>query len=227
MSSGIPSTALPNSTTLRDLLRLDLADAAGTSATWSDADLDRHISHALDEYSLAWPYRRTATLTATNGSRDIGLSTQLTKPIAITAVEWPIDRYPRELVDFSYDNPDGTLRLNVPTAPATGNLSVRVYYDALHIISASQLTARQSHWALILLGAAGYAAQQWASEGTNKVNLDARAVGHYLEQARRNLSHFHAELQVPGKSTGIKRTTLYTPELRSSPSPTQSSDPGP
>lgn len=223
MSSAIPSSAAPNSTTLRDLLRLDLKDPA-SAANWSDAELDRHIAHAIEEYSLAFPYKRTTQLTATAGVRTLSLAT-LTHPISIEAVEWPTGNYPRTMVDFYYDQVNGTLTLLGDSAPASTTLAVNVTYDSLHTVSASQLTVPEYHYALVLQGAAAYAAEEWASYATNRVNLDARAVGHYLEQARRKLSHFHGELQRPRRTGALQQLQTYTPNATSA--NRQNTDPGP
>lgn len=222
MSSAIPSSAAPNVVTLRDLLRLDLKDPSGSSAVWTDAALERHIARAVREYSLAYPYEVVTRLVATAGSRDLSIAT-LTDLVRIDAVEWPVDQYPPSPVDHQVFG--STLSLRVSTAPATGNLNVDVFWGQLHACSSVSLTVPTSHWDLVLTGAGAYAAEEWASYASNRVNLDAKAVTQYLEQARRKLTHFHAELHRPGRSGTVRVRTAYAPWPALPPS--QSTDPGP
>lgn len=224
MSSAIPASAAANITTLRDKLRLDLRDLTAASYVWPDAELDRHITHALAEYSLAHPYSRTARLTAVAASREFTLAGELTDPIRIARVEYPVDQFPAETVDFNYDNLDGTLTLFTTSVPAIGD-DVDVHYDALHVCTTASLTLPSHAYDLVLIGAKGYAGEEWATYATNRVNLDPRAVGHYLEQARRWLSSFRNKLERPAGRGKVQSLTTYTPASRGT--RREDTDPGP
>ena len=63
-----------NLTEMRTIVRRDLHDEV-TPYRWSDAELDRHIAHALKELSEALPYEQTATKATTADSREIDIST--------------------------------------------------------------------------------------------------------------------------------------------------------
>ncbi len=187
MSSAIPG-AEPNLVAMRDRLRLDLHDAAGE--TWDDATIERHILRAVAEYSQAHPDPRTTTLTATAGSRDLSVAT-LTDLVRVEAVEWPAGRYPRAFVPFQHW--DDTLTLLVD-APPTAADDVAVYWGALHTCTTAATTVPAAEIDLVLTGAAGYAAQEWATYATNRVNVDRAAVERYAALAARNLARFEMEL---------------------------------
>ncbi len=53
-------TTLPD---IRDRVRSDLRDLDADAARWSDAELDRHISRALADVSLAAPAEATTIVT--------------------------------------------------------------------------------------------------------------------------------------------------------------------
>ncbi len=116
---------------IRGRVRTDLHDEDSQNYRWTDAELDRHIDHALRELSLAAPLEVKSTLTTTAGSRDISVS-GLTDRVAIEAVEFPVDKYPPVYVRFSIWV--DTLTLLVDQTPGGGE-QVNVYYTKLHTLS--------------------------------------------------------------------------------------------
>ena len=46
---------------MRRLVRRDLHDEEATDYRWTDAELDRHIQHAVRELSLSLPLQSTAS----------------------------------------------------------------------------------------------------------------------------------------------------------------------
>lgn len=82
--------------TLRTRLRTDRHDEDSQNYRWTDGELDRHILHAVREFSLALPLEAEATLTASAGSRDLSIPS-LTDLVAIEAVEYLVGDYPRRL----------------------------------------------------------------------------------------------------------------------------------
>src|SRR5579883_1217366 len=97
--------------------RRDLDDPNPPAAIWSDADLQRHVLHAVSEYQLWKPleYLDTAhNLTA--GSRTIDVS-GIAGLLRIVAVEYPTGQWPPAYVQFQQWAATLTLFLDgVPTA---------------------------------------------------------------------------------------------------------------
>ncbi len=78
-------------TTLADVrarVRQDLHDEDSTAYVWTDAVLDRHITHAVNDYSVDAPLEQKSTVTTTAGIRDISISS-LADLVAVERVEWP------------------------------------------------------------------------------------------------------------------------------------------
>lgn len=147
--------------TFRSWLRLDLNDPAGSDQRFSDADLDRALERAVAEYSRAVPRVQDAILTTTVGSRDVSLAT-LSGLWAALEVEWPVGRYPRQLVPFELSPDRQTLTLRVAAAPAAAE-SVRVRWTSRHVVDGSTSTIPQEHEAVVSLGAYGLAAVAYST----------------------------------------------------------------
>ena len=101
-------TTLPD---IRDRVRSDLRDLDPDAARWSEAELDRHISRALADVSLAAPAEATTVVTTTPGSREVTTAV-LPNFLDLESVELPIDTFPRRLVPFSVWA--GTITLEPP-----------------------------------------------------------------------------------------------------------------
>ena len=87
-------------TTLTDIrarVRTDLHDEDAGEYRWFSAELDRHISHALRELSLAVPVESKATLTVSAGSRDLSLLS-LAGLVLVESVEYPAGLFPPSYV---------------------------------------------------------------------------------------------------------------------------------
>lgn len=195
-------------TTLRGRLRRDLHDEDAANYRWTDAELDRHIQHAVRELSLACPLEAKATLTTTAGSRDLWLLT-LDDLVSIEAVEYPVGCYPPCYVRFAVWQ--DTLTLLVDDAPA-GEESVVLYYTRLHSIDAVSSTVPAPFEDVIVDGAAGYAALEWASFSTNRVNAGGRDVWReYLAWGQERLASFRAALARYGRRNAVRARRLYTP----------------
>src|SRR3970040_798385 len=114
--------------TMRSRLRKDLHDEDSASYRWTDGELDRHIQHAVREFSLALPLEAKTALTTTPGSRDLSISS-LADLVAIDAVEYPAGDYTPEDVRFSVWLT--TLTLLVDSTPVAAE-TVNVYHTKLH-----------------------------------------------------------------------------------------------
>jgi len=203
---------------MRTRLRRDLHDEDATSYRWSDAELDRHIDRALREFSQAVPQKSKATLT-TSASRELSLST-LSGLIVIEAVEYPVDKYPPAYVRFSRWG--DTLTLLVDGVPTAGE-SVYIYYGKLHTLDATTSTIPPHLEDLVATGAAGYAAVEWASYATNRVNVGGPATWqHYLTWGQERLAAFRRGLARERRR--LRRRQLYRP---AEPPASQTTDWGP
>jgi len=195
-------------TSLRAELRADLhdADVAAAARRWTDAALDRHLARAARELSLALPRERRTTLQTSAGSREISIST-LADLVRVEAVEWPVGLYPPAFVRFSVW--ETALTLLVDAAPA-GVEDVTVYWGALHAVDESGSTVPAYAEEALLLGAAGYAAVEWASFATNRANVAGlEAVNDYAAWGRERLRAFRSELR--RLAARVRSGALYVP----------------
>lgn len=206
---------------MRTLVRRDLHDEDAANYRWSNNEIDRHIQRAVTELSLAVPQEIKATLTTTAGSRNISVST-LTNLINIEAVEYPVDKHPPVYVRFSLWAQ--TLALLIEKAPA-GSESVYVYYGKLHTLDATTSTIPSRLEDLIATGAAAYAALEWSSFATNRVNVGGESTWRYYQAwGQERLSAF-----LKGLANNSVRNALHVKELYlpAQPKPSQTTDWGP
>lgn len=197
-----------NLSDMRTRLRKDLHDEDAANYRWTDGELDRHVQRAVRDFSLAAPLEATADLAATPGSRDISVA-GLTDLVAIEAVEYPVGAYPPSYVRYSVWL--GTLTLLVDSAPASA-ADVKVYYTKLHTIDATSSTVPARFEDIIATGAAGYAAVEWASFSTNRVNVGGQDVWRdYLTWGQDRLAAFQRALAKHGRANAVRVRRLYTP----------------
>lgn len=201
-----------NITVIRANVRKDLHDEDSSNYRWADAVLDRHIGRAVAEYSVADPLEQKTALTATPGSRDISIAT-LTDLVDVEHVEWPAGEFPPQLVGFSLWQT--TLTLDVVNAPsAAGN--VNVYWTKLHTLDGTTSTVPARFDELIAEGAAGYAALDWTSFATNRINTGGDDVwGRYKAFADERLRQFRATLARLGRNNTVRQRRLYTTDAPS------------
>ena len=111
--------------TLREDLRLDLKDAS--DVLWADALLERHIKHAVSDFSMALPIETKATKATVSASREVDVSA-LHPRVTIYAVEYPVDQWPQVFAQFGTFGDVLTLLLD--TAPDGSNCYI--YYGTPH-----------------------------------------------------------------------------------------------
>ncbi len=191
---------------LRAMLRVELSDSS--ALRWADADLDRHLLRAARELSLALPMRRRTELPTTSGDRVLALAS-LADLLRVAAVEYPLAAEPPELVRFQ--RRAGELLL-LTDEPPTGDPAA-VYWDALHQLDASGTTLDAAQQEVVLLGAAGYAAQQLALASTDRVNLGGSDTPQrFAAEAERRLAAFRRLVLALGRRrVGVRR--LQRPAL--------------
>jgi len=200
-------------TTIADIrarLRKDLHDEDSANYRWTDGELDRHIQRTAREFSLAVPLEAKTTLTTTAGSRDLSI-TALTDLVAIEAVEYPASEHPPSYVRFSVWL--STLTLLTDRTPAAGE-SMNIFWTKLHTIDGSGSTVPARFEDVIAGGAAAYAALEWASFSTNRVNVGGRDVWReYLVWGQERLAEFQRSLARYGRRNALRARRLYSPAL--------------
>ncbi|MBI2304693.1 MAG: hypothetical protein HYU86_08120 [Chloroflexi bacterium] len=206
---------------MRARLRRDLHDEDAANYRWTDNELDRHIQRAVAEFSLAVPLEATASLTTTAGSRELSLAS-LTDRVVVEAVEYPVGYYPPRYVSFSVWG--DTLSLLVDNAPEAGE-AVKVYYGKLHTLNATTSTIPVPLEEVVATGGAAYAALEWASYATNRINVGGAGVWRdYLIWGQELLAAFARDLAKAAKKNTVRVRQLYRPYQ---PLPSQATDWGP
>ena len=197
-----------NLSEMRTRVRRDLHDEDGANYRWTDSELDRHIDRAVRELSLAAPREAKATLTTTAESRDLSLSS-LTDLVTVEAAEYPVDKYPHSYVPFSLWA--GTLTILVDEVPLSAQ-PVNVYYGRLHTLDLSTSTVPPQLEEVVATGAAAYAALEWASFATNRINAGGDDVWRqYLTWGQERLAVFAGALAKHGRRNAVRARRLYTP----------------
>ncbi|MBI4268052.1 MAG: hypothetical protein HY662_04625, partial [Chloroflexi bacterium] len=155
-----------NLTDMRTIVRRELHDEDSGNYRWTNDELDRHIAHAVKDFSGAVPYEQKATKATTSGSREIDIAT-ITDRIMVEAVEYPVDKFPKNYQRFSL----WAEKLTLLEDELPDGSNAYIYYGKLHTLSSSTSTIPAMHEDLIALGAGGYAAIEWAVYAVNRVNL--------------------------------------------------------
>lgn len=206
---------------MRARLRKDLHDEDSANYRWNDSELDRHLQHALRDLSLSIPLEAKATLQTSAGSRELSMAS-LSDLLWIEAVEYPAGDYPPSYVRFSLWGT--TLTLLVEGSPAQGE-SVNLYYNKLHTLDTQGSTIPSSFEDLVVVGAGAYAALEWASFATNRLNLGGSSTWEaYLLWGQKQMSAFQSALAKHGARHRVRARRLYTPAI---PPKSQTKDWGP
>ena len=191
---------------MRARVRVDLHDEDTNEERWSDATLDRHIARALRELSLAAPRELVTTLSTVAASRDLNIAT-LTDRVAVDAVEYPVDANPPIFVPFSVWG--DTMTLEIERRPSAAE-SVRVRYTAMHQLDATISTVPQRLEDLVATGATAYAALEWASYATNRINAGGDDVWrHYHSWGQERLTAFIKDVAQHGRNRRVRVQQLY------------------
>lgn len=193
---------------MRTLVRRDLHDEDPADQRWSDAELDRHIQHALRDLGYTSPLEARASLTTAQDSRDLDI-TGLSDLIQVEAVEHPTGQYPAQYVRFSVWA--GTLTLLVDRVPQAGE-EVAVYYGKLHTLDATTSTLPPHLEDVLATGAEAYAALEWASFATNRVNTGGEDTWRaYQAWGHERLAAFLRALSNHSQRNRVRARRLYVP----------------
>ncbi|MDO8716574.1 MAG: hypothetical protein Q7J73_07195 [Dehalococcoidales bacterium] len=194
-----------NLSAMLTLVRRDLKDES-SPYRWSDAELERHILHAVKDFSGEVPYEQKATVATTAGSREIPLSA-ITGRIRVEAVEYPVNQYTR--IYQRYALWEDTLTVLDDEVPDGSN--AYIYYGKLHTLGAAS-TIPDKFEDLIAAGACGYAAVEWAAYAINRVNTGGVTTpGDFLTWGNQKLDFFRGELKRLGRRNKVRIRQLYTP----------------
>jgi hypothetical protein len=197
-----------NLSEMRGRLRKDLHDEDAANQRWTDGELDRHIQRAVRDLSLSVSLEAKTTLSTTAGSRDLSIA-GLADLVAVEAVEYPTGDYPPTYVPYSVWL--STLTMLIDAAPA-GVGSVNVYYTKLHTLDATSSTLPSRFEDVVATGAAAYAALEWASFATNRVNVGGQDVWRdYLTWGQERLAEFESALAEYGRRNAVRVRQLYRP----------------
>lgn len=198
--------------TIRARVRQDLHDEDAAAYRWTDAVLDRHIGRAVNEYSIHAPLEQKTTLTTTAGSRDVSVAT-LANLIEIEAVEWPVSDFPPNRVGWSQWQT--TITMDVVGEPQ-GAENVNVYWTKLHTLDGSSSTLPVHHEDIVAAGAVAYAALDWTSYATNRLNTGGDDVwGRYKALAEERLRYFRQELVRVGRRNAVRQRRMFSTDAPS------------
>jgi hypothetical protein len=201
-----------NIAAFRALIRKDLHDEDSAAYRWTDAVLDRHIQRAVAEYSLHHPREQLDIATTVPGSREINISS-LAGLLEIEAVEWPVGEFPPRRVGFSQWQT--TLTMDVVNEPQTAE-NVNIYWLRSHLVDATTSSVEAIHDDIICAGAAAYAAFDWTSFASNRVNIGGEEVwGRYSAFAQERLTYFHDELRRIGRRAAVRVRRMYSTDAPS------------
>jgi len=196
-----------NLTEMRAIVRRDLHDEDSENYRWTNDELDRHIAHAVRDFSEAIPYEQKATKATTSGSREIDIST-ITDRITVEAVEYPVGRFPKRYQRFALWA--DTMTLLGDEVPDGSN--AYIYYGKLHTLDGGTSTIPARDEDLIAAGACGYAAVEWAVYAINRVNVGGTSTPQeLLTWGNEKLGFFKSELKRLGRRNRIRVRTLYKP----------------
>ena len=192
---------------IRDRTRTDLHDTDPASQRWTDAELDRHIAHALSDLSLAIPRELTATIATTPGSRELSVA-PLSGLLEVEYVEHPAGHFPPCRVRFTRWG--DTLLLQMATAPDGSGAAIS--YVARHTLDGTGSTLPAQFEDLLVMGATAYAALEQSAAVIDRLNTGGAAVpGEYGDWARARLTAFGQLLRQRARANRVRARILISP----------------
>ena len=196
-----------NLSEMRTIVRRELRDEDASNYRWTNDELDRHIAHAVRDFSEAIPRQQKTTKTTTAGSRELDIST-LSDRIMVEAVEYPVDKFPKRYQRFSlWADTLTLLGIDVPNGA-----NAYVYYGKLHTLDASTSTIPAKYEDLVAAGACGYAAVEWAVFAVNRVNTGGEVTPReFMAWGKEKLGYFRNELKRLGRHSRARTRSLYQP----------------
>ncbi len=190
---------------MRTLVRRDLKDEDSQNYRWTDDELDRHIAHAVREFSQASPREMMETIATTPDSREIDVSA-LTDRVTVFVAEYPINKFPPRYQRFSlYQD---TLTLLGDEVPDGSN--ARIFYGSLYMLDDYSSTIPTKDESTIAIGTAAYALLEYAVYTINRVNVGGTAApGDFRTRGEDLLRCFRDDLR--RLKSRLRTRKLYTP----------------
>ncbi len=197
-------TTLPD---IRDRVRSALRDLDPSAARWSGAELDRHITRALADLSLAAPREASITIATTAGSRELSTGV-LPDFLELEAVEFPTDAFPRRQVAFSVWA--GTIALELPSPPE--GEQARLRYLARHTLDEQGSTLPEALDEVLAEGGAGHAAIAYAAFAIDRLNAGEEVAERFRVWGEARLRAFRTQLREQGRPRRLRSGTLAGPD---------------
>ena len=198
-----------NLSEMRAIVRRDLHDEDAGNYRWTDDEIDRHIAHAVKDLSEAVPDEQKATEATTAGARGIDIS-DIADRVMVEAAEYPVDQFPVRYQRFAVWG--NVLTLLGDEVPDGSN--AHIYYGKLHRLDESTSTIPERLEDLVAIGAAGYAAIEWAQYAANRVNVGGTTTpADLLKWGQGRLAQFKEQLKRASRRHRVRVRSLYRPYL--------------
>jgi hypothetical protein len=121
-------------------------------------------------------------------------------------VEYPVNRFPKRYRRFSLWK--NTLTLIDGEIPDGGNACI--YYEKAHTIDNSGSSIPAHLEELVIYGACGYAAIEWAAYSINRVNTGgSRTPQEFLSWGKNKIDYFRSELKKFGSKNRVRVSRMY------------------
>jgi len=196
-----------NLSEMRTIVRRDLHDEDASNYRWTDDELDRHIAHAVKDFSEHLPDEQKATKATTSGSRELDIS-DLSDRVMVVAVEYPVANFPKRYQRFSLWSD----MLTILGEEIPDGSNAYIYYGKLHTLSAESSTIPAQNEDLIAAGACGYAAVEWAAYAINRVNVGGGITPReFIAWGNERLNYFKQEIRRLGRRNRVRVRSLYKP----------------
>jgi hypothetical protein len=192
---------------MKTAVRRDLHDEDAANYRWTDDEIERHIEHALRLFSLSLPYDDSLITPTVAGSTEIDISA-ITDLVTVEAVEYPTGNQPAYYCRFR-------LRGNTVTlldGKIPDGSDARILYGKLHTLESSSTTIPPAFDDIIITGACGYAAVEWAVFAMNRVNTGGTdAPRETLDWGKQKLNEFNSTLKKIGRYGRLRVRQFSTP----------------
>lgn len=176
---------------------------SGTDEKWEGDELDIYIGQAVAEVSERKPYVVKETLTTTNGSRELSISS-ITNLLSIDKLEWPTGSYPREYRNFIQID-SNTIEMDTVLTPGDSE-NVYVYCNKLHTLTEALSTLGLKEEPVVILGAAAMAAIAKSQYYINRVGHGgARKFPNMMTWGMTKLDLYHRSLRRLAPPTTTRR----------------------
>lgn len=152
-------------TEFKSALRAALQDTDPDNFIWTSPELDQHLLRAKRDIDDVRPQQRKSTLTTTEGSKNIDISS-LADRLSVWNVEYRVDQDPQELRNFKIWG--DILTIDIDFLPSAGE-SVYVFWTSPHTLTTTESTIPVALINLLLMGGEAYAALAWINKGRSQI----------------------------------------------------------